>query len=67
MEKYVISSGLSVISDIKDNHITTTTLIEDAIQFNRIGDAMKQASEINKILGHSCYKVMSIIPVSGNL
>ena len=65
MTKYILSSGSSVISDmttVKDTLVnyTTTNVSEQAVQFETIGEAMKAASEVNKILGQALYRVVPI-------
>ena len=65
MTKYILSSGSSVISDmttVKGTLVdyTTTNVSEQAVQFETIGEAMKAASEVNKILGQALYRVVPI-------
>lgn len=65
MIKYILSSGSSVISDmttVKGTLVnyTTTNVSEQAVQFETIGEAMKAASEVNKILGQALYRVVPI-------
>ena len=65
MTKYILSSGSSVISDmttVKGTLVgyTTTNVAEQAVQFETIGEAMKTASEVNKILGQALYRVVPI-------
>ena len=65
MTKYILLSGLSVISKIptfesSQLSYSITNVIEHAIQFDTIGEAMKVASKINKMLGYASYKVVSV-------
>lgn len=65
MTKYILSSGSSVISDmttVKGTLVnyTTTNVSEQAVRFETIGEAMKTASAVNKILGQALYRVVPI-------
>ena len=65
MTKYILSSGLSIISKIPTFEspqlsYSITNVIEHAIQFDTIGEAMKVASKINEMLKYASYKVVSV-------
>lgn len=60
MNKYIISTGLSVVSEINPDNYVITTDSEKAVSFDAIGDAMLEASKLNKILNSPTFRVMSI-------
>lgn len=65
MTKYVLSSGLSVISEIptltgQKLSYSITNVMEHAIQFDTIGEAIKAASKVNEILGQALYRAVPI-------
>lgn len=59
MTKYVLSSGQSVVTQMSNN-FSISNIAEDAIKFDTIGDAMRAAVEINKMINHATYKAVSI-------
>lgn len=60
MNKYIISTGLSVVSEINPDKYVITTEPEKAVSFDTIGDAMLEASKLNKILNSPTFKVMTV-------
>ncbi len=64
MTKYIISSGISVVSEILETGqitvIRVTNEADKATSFDTIGEAMSKAAEVNKILGTHGYRAMSI-------
>lgn len=64
MIKYIISSGTSVVSELLEMGQSTAVKItneaDKAISFNTIGEAMLNASKVNKILGTHGYRAMPI-------
>ena len=64
MTKYIISSGTSVVSELLEIEqsvtVTVTNEADKALSFNTIGEAMLEASKINKILGSHHYRAMPI-------
>ena len=72
MIKYAITTGKSVITDVLDadkySAVKLSNNIEEAILFDKIGDAISAASKINDILGNPVCSAVSVqIPVTGNL
>lgn len=69
MFKYIISSGNSVVKSFLNNsekismEITTEM---SPIYFNKIGDAMKVASEVNKLIGSTSYQVFPVEDTSAD-
>ena len=59
MNKYVITSGKSVVSYF-DNTIVHRTNTDNPKYYKTIGEAMKDAVLINKLLNTNSFKVMSI-------
>lgn len=64
MIKYIISSGTSVVCELiemkQSTSIKVTNEADNALSFNTIGEAMFNASKVNKILGTHGYRVMSV-------
>ena len=64
MIKYIISSGTSVVCELLENGQFTTVKItneaDKAISFDTIGEAMLNASKVDKILGTNSYRIMPI-------
>ena len=64
MTKYIISNGFSVVTmlaeDSEKTSIELTTKVENSIKFDTIGEAMYNASKVNKILGGTNYHALSI-------
>lgn len=64
MTKYIISSGTSIVNEILENQEFVAVKISnkpsEAVQFNTIGDAMREASKVNKILGSAAYRAAPI-------
>ena len=59
MNKFVITSGQSVVNSF-DNTIVNITNTETPKYYKTIGEAMKDAILINKLLNTNSFKVMSI-------
>lgn len=59
MTKYIITSGKSVVSEIKD-YVKITTDHTQALMFDTCGEAMKKASIINTILNDSYFQITSV-------
>lgn len=64
MTKYIISSGSSVVGELLENKqlasVRVTNEADKAMTFDTIGEAMLEASKINKILGSHHYRAMPI-------
>lgn len=64
MTKYIISSGTSIISKLTDKEqfttIEATNEVEKALTFDTIGEAMKNASKVNNLLGSFKFTINSI-------
>lgn len=64
MTKYIISSGVSVVYEIlemkQSTAVKVTNEADKALSFTTIGEAMLNASKVNKILGTHGYRAMSI-------
>lgn len=64
MIKYIISSGTSIVNELLENQeyvaVRITNNPSEAIRFDTIGDAMREASKVNKILGSSTYRALSV-------
>lgn len=63
--KYIISSGNSVVSNIKKKLITTilitiSTDSDSAKKFDKYGDAMTACVEVNNLIGKHAFKVMTL-------
>lgn len=64
MTKYIITNGHSVVSctleDSTQNVVEITTKEELSIKYDTIGEAMRYAIKVNKILGGTHYYVIPI-------
>ena len=64
MTKYIISSGASVVSELLEMEQSTAVKVpneaDKALSFNTIGEAMLNASKVNKILGTHGYRAMPV-------
>lgn len=64
MIKYIISSGTSVVSEILETEQVTAVKVtneaDKALSFNTIGEAMLNASKVNKIIGAHSYRAITI-------
>lgn len=64
MIKYIISSGTSVVCELLEMEQSTAVKVTNeagkALSFNTIGEAMLNASKVNKILGTHGYRAMPI-------
>lgn len=59
MNKFVITSGKSVVNYF-NNTIVNVTNTETPKYYNTIGEAMKDAILVNKLLNTNSFKVISI-------
>lgn len=62
--RYILKVGKRTLIRVEDTEIILTKEYEGATKFDKIGDAMKKAAEINKELGAHIVKIVS---VSSNL
>lgn len=62
MTKYILSSGTSVVCKILETEtiIEITDNIDKAILYDTIGDAMRNATKVNELLGTYSYRVIAI-------
>ena len=64
MTKYIITNGLSVVSCTLENPTLTslevTTEEKNSIKFDTMGEAMRYAVKVNKILAGANYRAMAI-------
>lgn len=62
MIKYIITSGTSVVNELLEQDFTAVRLTTKAspIHFDKIGEAMVAADKVNKILGTTCFRVVSV-------
>ena len=64
MTKYIISSGTSVVSEILETEqitaVRVTNEADKAISFDTMGEAMRYAVKVNKILAGANYRAMAI-------
>lgn len=63
MTKYIISTGESIVEKLTiTNNITTVTIstTNSPLFFNTIGEAMKAASIVNKLIKSNTFKVLPI-------
>lgn len=58
--KYVISSGKSVISDIRSEGFVVNSDSQQGLKYDTFGDAMKECVKVNDLIGKSTFKVMPI-------
>lgn len=62
--RYILKVGKRTLIRVEDTEIILTKEYEGATKFDKIGDAMKKAVEINEELGAHIVKIVS---VSSNL
>lgn len=62
--RYILKVGKRTLIRVEDTEIILTQEYEGATKFDKIGDAMKKAVEINEELGAHIVKIVS---VSSNL
>lgn len=62
--RYILKVGKRTLIRVEDTEIVLTQEYEGATKFDKIGDAMKKAVEINEELGAHIVKIVS---VSSNL
>lgn len=62
--RYILKVGKRTLIRVEDTEIIITQEYEGATKFDKIGDAMKKASEINEELG---VHIVKIVSVSSNL
>lgn len=62
--RYILKVGKRTLIRVKDTEIILTQEYEGATKFDKIGDTMKKAAEINEELGAHIVKIVS---VSSNL
>lgn len=62
--RYILKVGKRTLIRVEDTEIILTQEYERATKFDKIGDAMKKAAEINEELGAHIVKIVS---VSSNL
>lgn len=62
--RYILKVGKRTLIRVEDTEIILTQEYEGATKFDKIGDAMKKAVEINEELGAHIIKIVS---VSSNL
>lgn len=68
MDKYIITSGYSVITKVDEKTFVATNIMDNALQYDSIGEAMRETIKINNLINNNIYKVKLIeIPVSSNL
>lgn len=60
MIKYILTTEKAVVNLINNEIVKMSQDTTNAIKYNTIGEAMKDASQVNKVLGHFCCKVISI-------
>ena len=64
MTKYIITNGFSVVSCTLENPTLTslevTTEEKNSIKFDTMGEAMRYAAKVNKILAGANYRAMAI-------
>lgn len=65
---YTLKIGNNLYVRLEENTLTITKDCNDASRYNRIGDAMKVASEINNELGAYIVRIETLnTPVSSKL
>lgn len=62
--RYILKVGKRTLIRVEDTEIILTQEYEGATKFDKIGDAMKKAAEINEELG---VHIVKIVSVSSNL
>lgn len=62
--RYILKVGKRTLIRVEDTEIILTKEYEGATKFDKIGDAMKKAAEINEELG---VHIVKIVSVSSNL
>lgn len=62
--RYILKVGKRTLIRVEDTEIIITQEYEGATKFDKIGDAMKKAAEINEELG---VHIVKIVSVSSNL
>lgn len=62
--RYILKVGKRTLIRVEDTEIVLTQEYEGATKFDKIGDAMKKAAEINEELG---VHIVKIVSVSSNL
>lgn len=62
--RYILKVGKRTLIRVEDIEIILTKEYEGATKFDKIGDAMKKAAEINEELG---VHIVKIVSVSSNL
>lgn len=62
--RYILKVGKRTLIRVEDTEIILTQEYEEATKFDKIGDAMKKAAEINEELG---VHIVKIVSVSSNL
>lgn len=60
MIKYTITSGKSIIESFNDTDVKITKDINKALLFDKIGDAIATASQVNKTINSNIYRIISI-------
>lgn len=60
MTKYILSSGTSVVCKILETETIITDNIDKALLYDTIGDAMRNATKVNELLGTYSYRVIAI-------
>lgn len=58
--RYILKVGKRTLIRVKDTEIILTKEYEGATKFDKIGDAMKKAAEINEELGAHIVKIVSV-------
>lgn len=58
--KYILTSGKSAVSKVDIQKVELTTNVNNALQYDKIGDAIKMAIRANSLVGHPQFKVFSI-------
>lgn len=62
--RYILKVGKRTLIRVEDTEFILTQEYEGATKFDKIGDAMKKAAEINEELG---VHIVKIVSVSSNL
>lgn len=55
MEKYIITSGISMVSSIDSKGYTITNDKSQALKYDHIGDSMRACIKVNEFNGGKCY------------
>lgn len=59
MLKYAITSGKSIVESINETDVKITKDISRALLFDKIGDAIITASQVNKIVNKNIFRIES--------